>query len=110
LLHRYGLDHLIEALHVVAPAEAASAKADILRKLKPKAWCGDSEVDAEAGRLAGVPFFAVTCGQRNAQVLQALPHVDLLADIRDLGDRLVAHGLVCDQCQVRNVDRKAESQ
>lgn len=65
-LDRLALTDRIDELVVVSPATAAAAKGDALRKLRPLAFVGDTESDAEAARLADIPFLALNCGMRSA--------------------------------------------
>lgn len=58
-------------VRVVSPAEAAAAKAAELRALGARGMIGDSESDARAAELAGLPFAAVTTGQRSEEFLAA---------------------------------------
>lgn len=66
-----GLSALVAEVAVVDPARVATEKAAWLRSRRPAAYVGDSESDAEAARVAGVPFGAVACGQRDAAYLRA---------------------------------------
>ena len=54
----------------------------------PVIFVGDSEVDAETARRAGVPFLLHTPGYRK-QPVEALPHAAAFDDYADL-PRLVA--------------------
>jgi phosphoglycolate phosphatase-like HAD superfamily hydrolase len=69
-LDRLGLTPLIDDLITVPPAEAATAKASQLKVLRPLAFIGDTESDADAARAAGTPFLAVSCGMRSASFWQ----------------------------------------
>ncbi|WP_269585992.1 phosphoglycolate phosphatase [Roseibium sp. Sym1] len=53
----------------------------------PVVYVGDSEVDAETARKAGVPFALFTEGYRKRQVSE-LPHTVSFQDFRDLPDLL----------------------
>ena len=76
-----GLLRWCAAVRVVDPAEAEAAKAAELRVLGARGMVGDSESDARAAALAGVPFAAVSSGQRSREYLRArgLAAFDLLA-------------------------------
>jgi len=54
---------------VVDPADASSQKGRILRELGAIGFVGDTESDARAADLAGVPFACVAGGQRSASFL-----------------------------------------
>lgn len=86
-LDRLGLVSLIDRLIVVPPADAARAKARELLALKPLAFIGDSESDAEASLAAGTPFLALACGMRSAAFWQRHgqpTHTDLCAALAAL--------------------------
>jgi phosphoglycolate phosphatase-like HAD superfamily hydrolase len=70
-LLRLGLQELFEAVLVVDPSNAASAKADELCALTIKLFFGDTESDFRASAIAGVPFVGVASGQRSAAFLEA---------------------------------------
>lgn len=61
---RVGLLSVADVVVVVDPAHAAPRKAEVLVALGAVAYVGDTESDARAAELAGVPFAAVGCGQR----------------------------------------------
>lgn len=54
---------------VVSPSDAARQKSEQLRRTSALGFVGDTEVDAQAAALAGVPFVAVTSGLRSRQFL-----------------------------------------
>jgi phosphoglycolate phosphatase len=58
-----GLADLVDELHVVDPARAVAAKADLLARHVHVGFVGDTASDGEAAAAAGVPFVAVTSGQ-----------------------------------------------
>ena len=68
-IHSLGLGSLIGHLRVVSPEHATIDKAVYLQEAAAIALVGDSEVDAAAATAAGLPFFAVTSGQRDESVL-----------------------------------------
>jgi phosphoglycolate phosphatase-like HAD superfamily hydrolase len=72
-----GLNNWINRLDIVDPLRAAESKSQILNGAI--AFIGDSESDALAARLAGVPFVAVTTGQRSRAFLEHC-HVDTITD------------------------------
>ena len=70
-LDRCDLARIFATVQVVAPGTtAADAKAACLQEVGAVAHCGDSEVDGHCAALAGVPFWAVTCGQRSGAFLR----------------------------------------
>lgn len=71
-LARFGLDSLFADVRVVDPVDAAMAKADYLRWSSAVGFIGDTEVDAQAALVAGVPFVAVTTGLRSARYLGSI--------------------------------------
>lgn len=56
---------------VVSPFRAVEDKARVLIDLMPQAFIGDSESDAAAAKRAGVPFLAVSTGQRGTDFWSA---------------------------------------
>jgi phosphoglycolate phosphatase-like HAD superfamily hydrolase len=58
-------------VHVVAPVTAARDKAVVLAELEAIGFAGDTESDASAAAIAGVPFAAVAGGQREEHWLAA---------------------------------------
>jgi phosphoglycolate phosphatase len=66
-----GLAPLIDDLIVVDPRDAVAAKARALRECGAAAFIGDTDSDGAASRSAGVPFVAVSTGQRSAGYLRA---------------------------------------
>lgn len=66
-----GLLRWCAEVRVVSPTEAAAAKAAELRALGARGMVGDTESDARAAALAGIPFAAVTTGQRSEEFLAA---------------------------------------
>ena len=66
------LSDFVDDVSAVAPAEAAAAKARRLRELGAEWFVGDTDSDGTAARAAGVPFVAVSTGQRSGGWLQAL--------------------------------------
>jgi phosphoglycolate phosphatase-like HAD superfamily hydrolase len=70
-LQAAGLAPLIAELIVVVPAMAVPAKARALRRWGAVAFIGDTETDGLASQSAGVPFAAVTTGQRSPGYLSA---------------------------------------
>ena len=76
-LDRCNLSQMFKAVQVVGPgATAADAKAVCLQKAGAVAHCGDSEVDGRCAALVGVPFWAVTCGQRSGVFLRETCAID----------------------------------
>ena len=70
-VERLGLRELVDDLLVVAPSAAVREKGAALARLAPRGYVGDSETDGAAARKAGVPFVAVTTGQRSPAFLHA---------------------------------------
>ena len=66
-----GLATLVDLI-VVEPEAAVDAKAEALRDLEAVGFIGDTEADGAAAAAAGVPFVAVTTGQRSAAFLERL--------------------------------------
>ena len=66
------LSDLVDDLCAVAPTDAPAAKARRLRELEASWFIGDTDGDGTAARTAGVPFVAVSTGQRSGGYLQAL--------------------------------------
>jgi phosphoglycolate phosphatase-like HAD superfamily hydrolase len=66
-----GLSAAVHELIVVDPGVAAAAKAQALRRCRASAFVGDTDSDGAASRAAGVPFAAVSTGQRSAAYLRA---------------------------------------
>lgn len=65
---------LISSFHrvlIVSASEPIPAKAQALREMDADAFFGDTESDWGAARKAGVPFYAVSTGQRSARFLSA---------------------------------------
>jgi phosphoglycolate phosphatase-like HAD superfamily hydrolase len=77
-----GLEGLCAGLAVVSPAAAAEQKAERLIGLGCRAMVGDTESDGRAAELVGIPFAAVTSGQRSPERLRAagFETFDTLAD------------------------------
>jgi phosphoglycolate phosphatase-like HAD superfamily hydrolase len=71
-VERLGLRRRCEELIVVPLDAAARRKAEALSRLKPLGFVGDSEIDGGAAKEAGVPFLAVSTGQRSENFLRAL--------------------------------------
>jgi phosphoglycolate phosphatase-like HAD superfamily hydrolase len=67
-----GLDSLICEIFVVSPTRARDDKTEVLRRLSPIAFVGDTETDHSSSRDAEVRFAAVTCGQRSARYLRSI--------------------------------------
>lgn len=82
-LHRQlcwlSLEALFDHVEVVSPRAAAQHKARYLCSVRPVAYIGDSESDAEAAKLAQIRFVAVSSGQRSAAYLQT--HINLSSNI-----------------------------
>ena len=70
-LDECGLGRLVDEVRIVAPLDAATAKAAHLKQWGAVAMIGDTESDARAAALATVPFLAVCCGQRSEAFLRA---------------------------------------
>ncbi|MFG6489467.1 HAD family hydrolase [Roseateles sp. BYS78W] len=85
-LDRLGLMPHLDALLVVPPNDAATAKARALRELKALAFIGDTESDADAAERAGMPFLALNGGMRSSAFWRARGRVSY----PDLGAALAA--------------------
>ncbi len=57
-------------------------------------YCGDTTIDAQAGRNAGVDFCAVLNGVTQADAFAAYPHVHISPDLTDLKTWLAREELV----------------
>ena len=68
-LSQLGLAKFFDEIIVVSPRTTADAKATCLRQKSMHAFFGDTESDWMAARTAGVPFYALTTGQRSASFL-----------------------------------------
>lgn len=69
-LRNLRLIHYFEQIHVVSGHCAAQQKAEVLDRIKPRLFIGDTEVDSEASQLGGCYFAAVSTGQRSTGFLQ----------------------------------------
>lgn len=83
---------MVDEILAVDPRNGVERKAEALQRLSPCALIGDSEVDARAAANVGVPFFAVSSGQRSAEFLRR--QLGLLAFAGVLPATLVACGAV----------------
>lgn len=76
------LSRSFRGMFCVRPADAASCKAEILEKIAPNYFIGDTESDSYAAGKSGINFVAVSCGQRShaflnlfaESVFRDLPH------------------------------------
>ena len=68
-LARLWLLPFFHSVSVLPISEPAQAKARILRRMCADAFFGDTEPDWRASTEAGVPFYAVSTGQRSATFL-----------------------------------------
>jgi phosphoglycolate phosphatase-like HAD superfamily hydrolase len=84
-----GIEPLIAKLIVVAPAMVVTAKARALRRWGAAGFIGDTESDGLASRSAGVPFAAVTTGQRSRGYLSSRGY----APAKSLSEALAALAL-----------------
>ncbi|WP_377702766.1 HAD family hydrolase [Pseudoduganella sp. UC29_71] len=93
-LARLALAPYFEQVGVVDPLSASTQKAAILADWRPAAFIGDTESDLAAARQAGIPFAAVSWGQRDAAWLAAHGaascHADLAAAISHLNPYLTS--------------------
>lgn len=83
-----GLHGVVDDVCVVDPGEAPAAKAGRLRELAAEWFVGDTDSDGTAAHSAGVPFVAVSTGQRSDGYLRALgyqPAGSLHAAVARLG-------------------------
>jgi phosphoglycolate phosphatase-like HAD superfamily hydrolase len=60
-----------DAIEVVCPFRSHERKAQILGRIKPEAFFGDTESDFRSAQLADVPFYAVARGQRSVSFLES---------------------------------------
>lgn len=63
------LDVHLDCIVVVSPTDATAQKSKVLLQLSPRAYIGDTESDFVAARVAGVPYHAVSRGQRSPRFL-----------------------------------------
>jgi phosphoglycolate phosphatase-like HAD superfamily hydrolase len=83
-----GLDRWCNGPEVVDSTEPTTQKATALQHLGAAAYVGDTESDARAASLAGIPFAAVATGQRSPSFLAAqglTPHASLAAALLAAG-------------------------
>lgn len=86
------LSFAVTEIEVVDPRDAVAQKAAVLGSRGAEAFVGDTESDARAAALAGVPFLAVSSGQRSSSALRRL---GVAAPLRDIGEavaKLVSPG------------------
>lgn len=81
-LVRLGLVPLFDRVCVVSPAQATSAKADLLREAAVEAFFGDTESDGRAAAAAGVAFRGVATGMRSVGYLQRNGMTPVYPDLR----------------------------
>ena len=65
-----GLLKHFSRIFVVKPQTGGTEKGAILQKLCPDLYVGDTEMDAQAARMANVNFCGVATGQRNASFMR----------------------------------------
>ena len=65
-----GLEDLVDDLIVVVPDDAVAAKAEALSQCGASWFVGDTASDGHAAGVAGVPFAAVSTGQRSPAALR----------------------------------------
>lgn len=68
-IHNLGISNFFDAIHCVSPSDAVASKSSILSTSNFVGFVGDSETDLEASKLANVPFYAVSTGQRSDDFL-----------------------------------------
>jgi phosphoglycolate phosphatase-like HAD superfamily hydrolase len=87
-LDRLALSEHIADVIVVDPMEAVRGKATALLRLDAVGYVGDTETDAQAAADGGVPFAAVSTGQRSETFLRSRGidsiHASLIQAIRFL--------------------------
>jgi phosphoglycolate phosphatase-like HAD superfamily hydrolase len=88
-LRSAGLEDLVEQLFVVDPVRAVAGKATALRRCRAAAFVGDTESDGAAADRAGVPFGAVSTGQRSRPYLRAAGY-DAAASLRVALERVMS--------------------
>ena len=66
---KLGLSDLITDLIVVPPSGSARGKEQVLGRLRPSLFVGDTESDFEAALLSDIPFRAVSSGMRSREFL-----------------------------------------
>ena len=65
-----GLFKYFSRIFVVKPQTGGTEKGAILQKICPDLYVGDTEMDAQAARMANVNFCGVATGQRNASFMR----------------------------------------
>ncbi len=88
-LGRLGLGALVANTTVVSPFNAAAEKAEALTRIVATGFIGDTELDASAARAAGVPFAAVSSGQRSERFLRSAGVAFVHSHLRSAVARLV---------------------
>lgn len=76
-----GLRDKVMKVDVVSPISANMEKANVLKLMKPVAFIGDTESDAQAASIADIQFLAVCNGQRNKSFLQNRGIVHIYDDV-----------------------------
>lgn len=66
-----GLRNELTSVTVVNPANSIFEKSVILSLIKPIVFIGDTESDGEAAKRSGIPFHAVSTGQRSREFLKS---------------------------------------
>ena len=78
-IKKLSIDQHFNKYFVVDPNQSKEQKIEILRKLKPSLFIGDTENDFFSANESGVKFIAVSSGQRSKQFLSSYG-IDLIID------------------------------
>ncbi|MAL41483.1 HAD hydrolase-like protein [Thalassospira sp.] len=70
-LLRLGIHRYFDDIECVSPFAAVDEKAGVLSSQDVDCFVGDSETDFSAAQKAGIPFYAVSTGQRSSTFLAA---------------------------------------
>lgn len=80
-LSRCGLISYFPDVEMVDPAHACLRKTSVLESWVPSVFIGDTESDYSAAHNAGIPFIALTWGQRSEEWLAAHGAANCLPDL-----------------------------
>lgn len=86
IVNTYGFNEYIDDLIVVDPYRALEEKRDYLRKIKPKVYVGDTEIDYLSASGSGVRFVALTRGQRSVDFLNKFGDMRTEDDLKFLNN------------------------
>ena len=88
-----GILNCFQQIFCVEPERGVAAKAEVLRASQPCCFIGDSEVDCDSSRSAGIPFLGVLTGQRSEDFWRAnRPGTSLFRDLDAI------HNIIGERC------------